>query len=248
MSGSAIRNPTWARDELILALGLYMNHRDRLPDVGSDEVVALSALLNKLGAELSRKSDSFRNANGVYMKLNNFRSIDPQYTSAGKSGLKRGGKGDGQVWDDFADDQQRLFSVAEAIRESIETGEITGLFDVDESFIEAPEGRVLTKMHLSRERNAALVVKRKALALKAKGALTCDACDFDFAKYYPSRGDGFIEAHHLKPLHTLVPGAKTRLEDLALLCANCHRMIHARQPWLTLEQLKGIIRCGCSVG
>ena len=82
---------------------------------------------------------------------------------------------------------------------------------------------------------------------ETKGILACEACDFDYAKYYPLRGEGFIEAHHLKPLHTLVAGAKTRLEDLALLCANCHRMVHARQPWLTLEQLKGIISRGCSV-
>jgi hypothetical protein len=37
-------------------------------------------------------------------------------------------------------------------------------------------------------------------------------------------------------------GQKTRLADLALLCANCHRMIHARRPWLTLDELRGLLR------
>jgi 5-methylcytosine-specific restriction protein A len=40
----------------------------------------------------------------------------------------------------------------------------------------------------------------------------------------------------------LRPGAKTRLSDLHLLCANCHRMVHAKRPWLTLDELKGYVR------
>jgi 5-methylcytosine-specific restriction protein A len=58
---------------------------------------------------------------------------------------------------------------------------------------------------------------------------------------YGVRGRGFIEVHHLRPLHTLKPGTKTKLQDLALVCANCHRMIHARRPWLTLNELKALI-------
>jgi 5-methylcytosine-specific restriction protein A len=38
--------------------------------------------------------------------------------------------------------------------------------------------------------------------------------------------------------------ASTRpaLEDLALLCANCHRIIHSCRPWLSLDELRAIIR------
>ena len=35
-------------------------------------------------------------------------------------------------------------------------------------------------------------------------------------------------------------GVKTRLSDLALVCANCHRMIHARRPWLSIEGLRDL--------
>jgi hypothetical protein len=52
---------------------------------------------------------------------------------------------------------------------------------------------------------------------------------------FGSRGRAVIECHHTKPLHTLVA---TRLDDLALVCANCHRLIHGGQPWLTLENLR----------
>jgi 5-methylcytosine-specific restriction protein A len=64
------------------------------------------------------------------------------------------------------------------------------------------------------------------------------ACGFNFAARYGERGSGFIECHHTKPVSALRPGEKTRLEDLALLCANCHRMIHIRRPWMTVGQLK----------
>lgn len=50
---------------------------------------------------------------------------------------------------------------------------------------------------------------------------------FDFATQYPSRlGEGFIEVHHLSPLSTQDEPRKTTLDDLLVVCANCHRMIH----------------------
>ena len=42
----------------------------------------------------------------------------------------------------------------------------------------------------------------------------------------------------------ILPGATTKLADLHLLGANCHRMVHARRPWLTLEQLKACVGNG----
>jgi 5-methylcytosine-specific restriction protein A len=56
-----------------------------------------------------------------------------------------------------------------------------------------------------------------------------------------STAAGFIEVHHLLPLHTLKPGSRTRMHDLAVVCANCHRMIHAKSKWLTLVQLKELL-------
>ena len=58
---------------------------------------------------------------------------------------------------------------------------------------------------------------------------------------YGPRGDGYIEAHHTRPLETLDPSQPTKVSDLALLCANCHRMVHAKRPWLSLVELKALI-------
>jgi len=107
---------------------------------------------------------------------------------------------------------------------------------------EFPEGRVLTRVHTVRERNRTLVRKRKEKALKEKGCLQCDVCGFDFSKAYGSIGDGFIECHHTVPVSELSGSTKTKLKDLALVCSNCHRMLHSIRPWLTVQALKSQLK------
>ena len=67
--------------------------------------------------------------------------------------------------------------------------------------------------------------------------MECEICNFNYSKKYGERGKGFIECHHKVPLHKLKPNTKTKLSDLALLCANCHRMIH-RNGGISIEALK----------
>jgi 5-methylcytosine-specific restriction protein A len=139
------RNPTWIRDELILALDLYLRFRDRLPDKVSAEIADLSADINALGRRLGLAGGkTFRNINGVYMKLMNFRRLDPQYTETGRVGLQRGGKGEEIVWAEFASDPDRLGRVATAIRDglSLDDTEVEDTSDRDSA--EAEEGRLLT--------------------------------------------------------------------------------------------------------
>lgn len=46
------RNPDWTRDELIIALDLYLRHRPSPPAKNSKEVLDLSDLLNRIGTKL----------------------------------------------------------------------------------------------------------------------------------------------------------------------------------------------------
>jgi hypothetical protein len=110
------RNPTWSRDELILALDLYLRHRERLPDSDDAEIVELSHTLNSLFGERANDAALFRNRNGVYMKLANFRSVDPLHTSQGKRGLSRGGNGVAELWEEFSNRGDELKLIASAIR------------------------------------------------------------------------------------------------------------------------------------
>ncbi len=243
-STTLARNPIWSRDELILALDLYLQHRLSPLGKGSAEVTELSDFLNRMGVALGKPStETFRNANGVYMKLMNFRRFDPEYTSDGKVGLTRGNKDEELVWTEFSGDMLRLGDVVRAIHLAVEANQSGSLNGADESeIVEAEEGRVLTRMHRIRERSRSLVDQCKKAALKRHGRLACEACGFDFSVKYGSAGEGLIEAHHTKPVHTLVEGDKTKLEDLALLCANCHRVVHSTRRWLTVEQVRAAIQ------
>ena len=104
-----------------------------------------------------------------------------------------------------------------------------------------PEGRLVERKHKFRERNQALVSAAKDAFLKNYATLHCEICGFDFQEKYGERGRGYIEAHHTVPVSDMVPGQKTRLEDIALVCSNCHRMLHRSRPWLGMEQLRKLV-------
>jgi 5-methylcytosine-specific restriction protein A len=245
---STIANPDWSRDELILALDLYLKHRPNLPGKDTDEIRQLSTNLTRLGEKLFRAEDrsaTFRNTNGVYMKLMNFRRLDPQYTLEGRTGLPGGGKAEVEVWTEFAEDALRCRRVADAIMASLDDPEVVSAWiepESDDQIQEAAEGRLLTQRHLVRERNRQLISSKRKQVLKRDGKLVCEACAFDFGTYYGKRGEGFIECHHTKPIASLAEGHKTHVDDLALVCANCHRVIHRSKPWLTMIELKAIIK------
>jgi 5-methylcytosine-specific restriction protein A len=79
-------------------------------------------------------------------------------------------------------------------------------------------------LHKKIERNGTA-----AKAAKKHHGTVCQACDLDFFARYGDIGQGFIEAHHLTPISTLIEGVAVQYnvaEDFAVLCANCHRMIH----------------------
>jgi len=240
-SEASARNPPWTRDELILALNLYMDAGRKWLDEADDRVISLSQDLRLLSGQIET-SQRFRNPAGVSMKLGNFLRLDPQYTGKGRVGLQRGGKLEKEIWDQFAVDGKRLAAVAEAIRKTAAIKEADAESDLEPELVEASEGAALTKTHIVRERNRAIVQKRKQKALRETGRLLCEVCGFEFTQRYGSRGDGFIECHHIRPLETLPENHKTRLDDLALVCSNCHRMIHAERPWLSIHELRAILK------
>jgi 5-methylcytosine-specific restriction protein A len=211
-------------------------HRPDKISKSNPEVVALSTLLNALPLHSDRPDrERFRNANGTYMKLCNFLALDPGYHG---KGLERGGRLEQMVWNEFSADRERLADLAAAIRLGHQTGLATvrGLTEEPEEE-EFPEG-----LHRARERGAALVKRAKSLAQKKNTALICTVCGFDFAATYGAPGDGYIECHHTMPLSELATAKATRLEDVVLVCSNCHRMIHRRRPRLTVHELGSLLR------
>jgi 5-methylcytosine-specific restriction protein A len=231
------RNPSWAYDELILALDLYL--RNGALDDRDQRVIELSELLNALPIHTARPdAERFRNPNGVALKLANFAAQDPAYPGVG---MTRGGKRDAEVWQEFSHRRADLHRIADELR----SGAVNHSFpttpedgDEENGFI---EGRLLYRRHRTRERDPRLVKRKKEQVLERTGRLTCEVCGFDFAERYGTIGDGYIECHHTRPLadtgHTT-----TRLSDLALLCANCHRMAHRPSGILSLDQLRATLQ------
>lgn len=230
------RNPPWTREELILALDLYFRVGRKHEGPRHPEVIKLSQLLNDLPSQ-ARATDAgkFRNPSGVAMKLGNFLAHDPEYLGAG---LARGNKLEKQIWEEFAPKPTELREVANAIQEGIGEASDTVPIDDDEEF---PEGEVLSRLHRSRERNRKAVARKKQKVLEETGKLECEACGFDFRSVYGPLGEGYAECHHIVPISEL-PGRKSvQLSDLAILCANCHRMIHRTRPLLGVAEFRDLI-------
>ena len=236
-------DPDWTWDEHVLALDVYMAHPVSVPGKTSKVILELSELLNELGQrEGVIKTGKYRNANGVYMKLMNFRRLDPAVAARGNVGLTRGAKGEKAVWARYADDRDSLAAAARAIRLAIADPAVSLQVLGDQDDYEADESRVVLKLHRSRERDGRLTAKMKAQVLALHGALRCEVCTFDFGNRYGDHGAEYIEAHHIRPVSTLTAGEKTKLKDLALVCANCHRMLHRRGGVLGIDDLRAMLR------
>ena len=66
----------------------------------------------------------------------------------------------------------------------------------------------------------------------------CSACGTDYGRRAGGLGVHALDVHHLDPLGTRGEGI-TSLEELVVVCASCHRMLHgdAGGPLLTTEEL-----------
>lgn len=165
------RNPRWTRDELILALHLYMSEGRRWLPPSHPEVVRLSELLNKLPIhEQSLRDVRFRNPQGVEMKLANFMSIDPENP---RLGLSAAGELDQETWNEFANDLERLRQTAQSISESTlqiaRKGNQHSLGDSEDE--EFREGKLLTQIHKRKERNRKAIKRKKEKTRQDTGRL-----------------------------------------------------------------------------
>jgi 5-methylcytosine-specific restriction protein A len=234
----------WDREEMILALDLYLQSPQ--PGKGSSKIEDVSRLLRRRAAQLGRiVPPRFRNADGVYLKMMNFRPYDPEQLAKGNKGMSRGAKLEEIVWNEWSPRPAKLHEAATALRLSIESGlEVGEAFSDDLDADLAAEGGYEYRQHRRHERNPMNVRRKKASVRNAGKAIACEACGFDFEVAYGHRGVDYIEVHHLKPIHAVAPGTRPKLSDLALLCSNCHRMAHRWGKLITLQEIRSLLRSG----
>lgn len=101
------------------------------------------------------------------------------------------------------------------------------------------EGELKLVTHIVKERNRKIVLEKKRQAIKNNN-LKCEVCTFSFPEKYQSN---FIECHHISPISLSQGIVETTLDDLALVCSNCHRMLHTKfnGVYLNIKELRNRI-------
>ncbi|MFY9151163.1 MAG: HNH endonuclease signature motif containing protein, partial [Prolixibacteraceae bacterium] len=97
----------WTREELILALNLYLKLPFGKLHHGTPEIIHLAKLLN-------------RTPNSIAMRLSNFASVDPFHQERGIKGLTGGIKQVEPIWNEFIQNKEDLLFETERILADLE--------------------------------------------------------------------------------------------------------------------------------
>jgi 5-methylcytosine-specific restriction enzyme A len=215
-------NPVYTKEETILALDLLFRCDSRVPNTKDPRVVEVSHWLRTMPIHpVAIRNARFRNAHGVVMKMQNL-------LACGVEGGLRSSKMDRRVWEEHSSEPAIVRRIAQSIIDGATfltstKGTIEG-GDNSEVFL---EGAVLTKLHKRRERSRGYRSKVLKRERSAKGVVVCQCCGTAGPHSLDAKlRESMFDVHHLLPL-SQTKMTKTRLRDLALLCGNCHKLIHA---------------------
>lgn len=188
----------------------------------------------------SQKNDYFAHINNftafskpVLIKKNDSEYIEAIPLNKGKNywrdGARRISK---EVYDEIISYSDLENEYRASNLNDIEQGKETSL---ETELIEGGQRQRYTTFY---ERNSKL--REKALLFHG---YSCKGCGFNFEKFYGEVGSGFIHVHHLKPISESVECVVNPKEDLTVLCANCHAIVHRkRNNILSIEDLQKIIK------
>lgn len=121
-----------------------------------------------------------------------------------------------------------VFEAAEA------TQEVSDAEEQDEIFF---EGNPISTTLNRYERN--LQSRERCLGHHGR---RCCVCGFSFSEMYGDVAEKYIHVHHLTPVATI--GTKYEIDpiaDLRPICANCHAVIHLRQPPFTIAEMQKLL-------
>ncbi|MDP1729720.1 MAG: hypothetical protein Q8L54_00790, partial [Devosia sp.] len=147
------------------------------------------------------------------------------------------------------DAADKVISLQTEIFGPTNAGSVTALEEFDqlppselEKEIAGREGRLLARIHVYKERDRDFAKRARSFYRnKQGGVLVCQACGLEPVPFYGSRGEISIEIHHKTPVSELQPDSITVVDDVAVLCASCHRVVHSEDPCLGVDELHGII-------
>ena len=216
------RNPNWTEDEIVLVIDLLSRTDAHVPDASGPEIVGLSEMLRSLPIHIAmaRKRD-FRSPNSVRLKCFHLLANEP--------GLYAGTNlvaTNADVWHRYWKKPDVTLSRVASIQAA---AVVIAAAEADSEEEEAvQEGGLVLRAHMMRERGRRLRRKLIDKCLRQHGQVVCEGCRHSEHSYSESEPlvRRVFEAHHMRPLGNGGP-VETKLTDLVLLCANCHRLIHA---------------------
>lgn len=202
-----------------------------------------SGLMKTLCADETKRRQEFSSLSAAFAGLGTKCVARVDEKTADLSVLPEG------KWTRFELTCSRLTDKSDAQRDAEEVGGaclalLLSLLPTEEDEVEIcslgqglPEG-ALTRVAVNRyERRPA----NRAAAIAAHGA-TCKACGFNFARFYGTLGEGFIEVHHRIPVSNMGGSYVINpVKDLIPLCSNCHQMVHREYPPINAEELRGML-------
>lgn len=116
--------------------------------------------------------------------------------------------------------------------------------DITQDDLSYPEGKEQLRKHIQKERNNKLIRDAKKMFKEKNGSIYCQICGIDFEKVYGEIGRDFIEAHHNKcQVADMLENNETKIEDLVMLCPNCHSMVHKLKLYdANINELQKILK------
>jgi hypothetical protein len=107
---------------------------------------------------------------------------------------------------------------------------------------QAAEGALRYEIHKIRERDPKLKTQLIQNRKQRKGTMVCDLCKMDPKKVYGKLGEELLQLHHLVPLGKLSGNSVTSLEDVILVCPNCHAALHHGDAEENVEILRKLFQ------
>jgi hypothetical protein len=193
---AAHRQLAWTREEVILAMDFYFRvgafAGRPVPGHDSAEIVQLSEVLKRLSAyPRELQGEKYRNPNGIYLKLMNFRAIQAE----GEHGMNAYSQLDAAVWREYVDDPGRLHTEAEAIRARLLDGAIQP----------AKAERVMEDVDIEQQHTETFMIRSSGeprSAERAEQKLVLRYRDYMAAKDVVVRRKRYLPAGEVRPIYS----------------------------------------------
>jgi predicted HNH restriction endonuclease len=132
---------------------------------------------------------------------------------------------------DLGANQHTVLELNEKRLKLIRENETQTIMEIDNK--EAEEGKKYTSEATFRKRNRSLID-----AKKSSSDYRCEVCGMKFEEVYGKIGREYIIAHHKNPIGGRRGSSKTTMGEIALVCSNCHDMLHRKNPPMSIDELR----------